>query len=55
MGLFTPEWKHRDHDKAAKAASRIRNQQTLFEILSDEDSRYKVTGIVSTRLMEETQ
>ena len=38
MGLFTPGWKHRDHDKAARAASRIRNQQTLFEILSDEST-----------------
>jgi len=53
MGLFTPGWKHRDHDKAARAASRIRDQQTLFEILSDESTHYKVRGAAAERLTDQ--
>ncbi len=54
MGLFTPGWKHRDHVKAAKAVERIRDQQTLFEIISDGSFHYKVRKVAAERLTDQT-
>lgn len=53
MGLFKPGWKHWNHDQAARAVSRIRNQQTLFEILSDVSAHYKVRRAAAKRLTDQ--
>lgn len=53
MGLLPPRWKNSDPDKAANAVGRLKDQQTLFAIVSDASAHYKVREAAANRLTDQ--